>query len=135
MLDAENPLAAHGSPRAARAESFGLSRPTRAALRFPRLVPRADWDLGRPPRRGAGAVRDHFNCYTQRHCLIFPYRKPAEVVQRLKTMFRYNMMKVSDPKAGSPPPEPLIQPGRTGAGGRRALSRSLHATLPVPRLF
>lgn len=53
-----------------------------------------DWDLGRPPRRGAGAEREHFFRYTQRHCMVYPNRSPAEVIDRLKLMFRYNAMKV-----------------------------------------
>ncbi|CAM9289903.1 unnamed protein product, partial [Ectocarpus sp. 12 AP-2014] len=51
------------------------------------------WDLGRPPRRGVHAEREHFLRYTQRHCLLFPRRSPAEVIARLKLMFRYNTLK------------------------------------------
>ncbi|CAM9457928.1 unnamed protein product [Ectocarpus fasciculatus] len=51
------------------------------------------WDLGRPPRRGVHAEREHFFRYTQRHCLLFPHRSPAEVIARLKLMFRYNTLK------------------------------------------
>lgn len=56
---------------------------------------RSDWDLGRPPRKGADAAREHFYRYTQRHCMVFPDRSPADVVERLKLMFRYNALKVN----------------------------------------
>ncbi|CAM9656287.1 unnamed protein product [Ectocarpus sp. 4 AP-2014] len=51
------------------------------------------WDLGRPPHRGVHAEREHFFRYTQRHCLLFPRRSPAEVIARLKLMFRHNTLK------------------------------------------
>ncbi|CAM9695550.1 unnamed protein product [Scytosiphon promiscuus] len=51
------------------------------------------WELGRPSRRGVDAEREHFLRYTQRHCMVFPHRSRAEVVERLKLMFRYNSMK------------------------------------------
>ena len=54
-----------------------------------------DWELGRPPRRGAGVEREHFFRYTQRHCMVYPNRSPHEVIERLKLMFRYNGMKVT----------------------------------------
>lgn len=65
-----------------------------AAPHAPWLVVLPDWELGRPPRRGAGAEREHFFRYTQRHCMVYPNRSPHEVIERLKLMFRYNGMKV-----------------------------------------
>ncbi|CAM9731838.1 unnamed protein product [Ascophyllum nodosum] len=51
------------------------------------------WEIGRPPRRGVGAAREHFHRYSQRHCMLFPHRSPKEVEKRLKVMFRCNAMK------------------------------------------
>lgn len=73
---------------------------------------RADWDLGRPPRRGAGAIREHFHRYTRLHCMMFPNRSPAQVVDRLKLMFRYNAMKVLCPLK----PRSMIAISRTRLG-------------------
>lgn len=74
--------------------------PSRYSPPLTTFFSRADWDLGRPPRKGTDAAREHFYRYTQRHCMLFPDRSPAEVVERLKLMFRYNALKVNGVVSG-----------------------------------
>lgn len=80
-----------------RLEGIQRRRLVNTLRRFPHLFSgksQPDWEFGRPPRRGTEAAREHFHRYADRHCMMYSHRSPAEVIARLKLMFRYNALKV-----------------------------------------